>query len=102
VPRRNEYKRTLVKQGASIGANATVICGVTLGRYCFIGAGAVVTRDVPDYAMVHGNPARLRGWICSCGVKLALGMSSDSVESAQCQACGRGYQKKGLAVVEYA
>jgi len=101
VPRKNEYKRTLVKQGASIGANATVVCGVTLGRYCFIGAGAVITRDVPDYAMVYGNPGRLRAWMCSCGVKLDLETSTDSVEIAQC-ACGHRYQKKGLAVVEYA
>ena len=73
VPRRDEYKRTLVMRGATIGANATVICGVTLGRYCFIGAGAVITRDVPDYAIGYGNPSRLNGWMCSCGVKLDLG-----------------------------
>jgi UDP-2-acetamido-3-amino-2,3-dideoxy-glucuronate N-acetyltransferase len=102
VPRKNEYKRTLVKQGASIGANATVICGVTLGRYCLIGAGAVITRDVPDYAMVYGNPGRLRGWMCYCGVKLDLETSPASAEIAQCYACSRRYQKKGLAVVEYA
>jgi UDP-2-acetamido-3-amino-2,3-dideoxy-glucuronate N-acetyltransferase len=102
VPRKNEYKRTLVKRGASIGANATVVCGVTLGRYCFIGAGAVITRDVPDYAMVYGNPARLRGWMCSCGVKLDLETSIGSGEIAQCCACSRRYQKKGLAVMEYA
>ncbi|MBW7935095.1 MAG: N-acetyltransferase, partial [Gemmatimonadaceae bacterium] len=58
VSRKHEYKRTLVKQGASIGANATVVCGATLGRYCFVGAGAVVTKDVPDYALVTGVPAR--------------------------------------------
>ena len=63
----DEYRETLVKQGASIGANATIVCGNTLGRYCFVGAGAVVTRDVPDYAMVFGNPARVRGWVCYCG-----------------------------------
>jgi UDP-2-acetamido-3-amino-2,3-dideoxy-glucuronate N-acetyltransferase len=102
VPRKTEYKRTLVKHGATIGANATVICGVTLGRYCFIGAGAVVTRDGPDYAMAYGNPARLRGWICSCGVKLDLGTSVGSAEIAQCCACSCRYQKSGLAVVEYA
>jgi UDP-2-acetamido-3-amino-2,3-dideoxy-glucuronate N-acetyltransferase len=101
VARKNEYKRTLVKQGASIGANATVVCGVTLGRYCFIGAGAVVTRDVPDYAMVHGNPARLRGWMCYCGVMLDVGTSTGGAEIAQCCGCSRRYQKRGLVVVEY-
>ena len=63
VERKDEYRETRVGRGATIGANATVVCGVTLGRYCLIGAGAVVTRDVPDYATVYGNPARLRGWI---------------------------------------
>jgi UDP-2-acetamido-3-amino-2,3-dideoxy-glucuronate N-acetyltransferase len=100
VPRKNEYKRTQVRQGASIGANATVICGVTLGRYCFVGAGAVITRDVPDYAIAYGNPSRLRGWMCFCGVKLDLGTSSESIESAQCRSCGRGYRKEGLTVAE--
>jgi UDP-2-acetamido-3-amino-2,3-dideoxy-glucuronate N-acetyltransferase len=100
VPRKNEYKRTRVKQGASIGANATVICGVTLGRYCFVGAGAVITRDVPDYAMVYGNPARLRGWMCSCGVKLDLGTSNESIENTTCRSCGRRYRKEGLRVLE--
>lgn len=70
VVRRNEYQTTLVKQGASIGANATIICGITLGRYCFIGAGAVVTKDVPDYALVVGNPAKQTGWISEAGYKL--------------------------------
>jgi UDP-2-acetamido-3-amino-2,3-dideoxy-glucuronate N-acetyltransferase len=70
VERKHEYLRTLVRKGASIGANATVVCGVTLGEYCFVGAGSVVTRDVPDYAMVYGCPARVKGWVCRCGVKL--------------------------------
>jgi UDP-2-acetamido-3-amino-2,3-dideoxy-glucuronate N-acetyltransferase len=102
VPRKNEYQRTLVKRGASIGANATVVCGNTLGRYSFIGAGAVVTRDVPDYAMAYGNPARIRGWMCYCGVKLALGAENNGFETACCTACGRRYQRDALLVRELA
>jgi UDP-2-acetamido-3-amino-2,3-dideoxy-glucuronate N-acetyltransferase len=64
----DQLRHTLVKQGATIGANATIVCGVTLGRYCFVGAGAVVTKDAPDYALVVGNPARQIGWMCACGV----------------------------------
>jgi UDP-2-acetamido-3-amino-2,3-dideoxy-glucuronate N-acetyltransferase len=100
VSRRNEYQRTLVKRGASIGANATIICGVTLGRYCFIGAGAVVTRDVPDYAMVFGNPARLRGWMCYCGIKLGLGLSKNGSETTACQVCDRRYHREDLTVTQ--
>ena len=68
VSRKNEYQQTLVKKGASIGANTTIVCGNTIGRYAFIGAGAVVIRDVPDYALVVGNPGRISGWMCSCGI----------------------------------
>lgn len=85
VPRKDEYRRTLVKKGASIGANATVVCGVTLGRYCFVAAGAVVTRDVADHALVKGVPARRTGWVCSCGLNLA-GNGPEYL----C-ACGRSY-----------
>jgi UDP-2-acetamido-3-amino-2,3-dideoxy-glucuronate N-acetyltransferase len=85
VERKHEYLRTLVRKGASIGANATVVCGVTLGQYCFVGAGSVVTRDVPDYAMVYGSPARVKGWVCRCGVKLG--------ENLCCPECGTAYQK---------
>jgi len=67
VVRRALYEKTLIRRGATVGANATVVCGVTLGRYCFIAAGAVVTRDVPDYALVLGNPGRQRGWISRHG-----------------------------------
>ena len=70
VNRKNEYQTTLVKKGASIGANATIMCGTTLGRYCFIGAGSVVTHDVPDYALVYGSPARLHGGMCQCGEQI--------------------------------
>ena len=70
VNRKNEYAKTVVKQGASIGANATIVCGHDIGKFAFIGAGAVVTKDVPDYALVIGNPARLVGWMSEFGIKL--------------------------------
>ena len=88
VPRKDEFKRTLVRKGASIGANATIVCGITIGRYSFIGAGAVVTKDIPDYALVFGSPAKLKGWMCECGVKL----SSDNVPARpKCTVCGNEY-----------
>jgi UDP-2-acetamido-3-amino-2,3-dideoxy-glucuronate N-acetyltransferase len=89
VSRKHEYKPTLVKKGASIGANVTIVCGNTIGRYAFVGAGAVVTRDVPDYALVYGNPARLKGWVCECGVN--LNFSGDC--TAKCSVCGKKYRK---------
>lgn len=85
VVRKHEYRCTVVHRGASIGANATIVCGVTLGRYAFIGAGAVVTRDVPDYALMVGVPAKQIGWMCSCGIRLP-----DS-PTATCSACNRRY-----------
>lgn len=99
VARKDEYKRTLVRRGASIGANATVICGIELGQYCFIGAGTVVTRDVPAYALVHGNPGRIRGWMCYCGVKLPLGVSP-ATETCRCEACGRNYRRVDQRIEE--
>ena len=93
INRRDEYQTTLVKKGASIGANATIICGITLGKYAFIGAGAVVTKDVPDFGLVYGNPGQLQGWICHCGEKLSFpGMKPD--EMTTCQACQTSYQKQ--------
>lgn len=86
VSRKHEYKRTLVRRGASIGANATVVCGSTLGEYAFVGAGAVVTKDVPAYALMTGVPARRTGWMCACGVKLPAG---DGVLT--CRDCGSRY-----------
>jgi UDP-2-acetamido-3-amino-2,3-dideoxy-glucuronate N-acetyltransferase len=97
VSRKDEYQRTLVKRGASIGANATIVCGVTLGTYAFVGAGAVVTRDVPDYALVHGNPARIMGWMCNCGIKLRWN-SAGGQELANCDACNQRYSKRGTLV----
>jgi UDP-2-acetamido-3-amino-2,3-dideoxy-glucuronate N-acetyltransferase len=89
VSRKDEYRPTLVKQGASLGANSVVVCGHTVGRYAFVGAGAVVTKDVPDYALVVGNPGRVVGWMCQCGVKLASGPRPPA--SATCAACGTQY-----------
>ena len=66
----NDYADTIIKKGASIGANATIVCGITLGKNAFVGAGAVVTKDVPDYAMVYGNPAQIKGYMCACGDKI--------------------------------
>ena len=89
VVRRHEFQRTLVKRGASLGANCTVVCGHTIGRYAFVGAGAVVTRDVPDYALIVGNPGRIAGWMCECGVKLAPGATPPA--SAVCASRGARY-----------
>jgi len=97
VSRKDEYQRTVVKRGASIGANATIVCGVRLGAYSFVGAGAVVTRDVPDYALVHGNPARIMGWMCKCGLKLRWN-SERGQELASCDACNHSYSKRGKLV----
>ncbi len=79
IPRKHEFKTTRVCEGATIGANATILCGITIGRHAFIGAGAVVTKDVPEHALVYGNPARVQGWVCECGQRL----NSDYF----CQAC---------------
>ncbi len=96
IPRNTpeHWRRTQVKYGATIGANATVVCGHTIGRYALIGAGAVVTKDVPDYALVYGNPARIQGWACECGVKLDFGDGNE----ARCQSCHKRYQKQDLQV----
>ena len=85
ISRNGAYTKTRVGRGASIGANATIVCGVTLGEYCFVGAGAVVTRDVPAYAVVVGNPARRHGWMCTCGESL------HGTGRITCAACENGY-----------
>src|SRR5213079_2654683 len=97
VSRKDEYRRTLVRRGATIGANATVVCGHTIGHYAFVGAGAVVTKDVPDYALVVGNPARVTGWMCQCGVKLADGRVPPP--AASCATCGEAYRAEQSSLV---
>jgi UDP-2-acetamido-3-amino-2,3-dideoxy-glucuronate N-acetyltransferase len=89
------YLKTLVKEGASIGANATIVCGNQLGKHCFVGAGSVVTSDVPDYALVVGVPAKIKGWMCECGEKLPF----ESDGEITCPRCGLHYSKTGEEVV---
>ena len=86
IERKKEFKETVVKKGATIGANATIICGNSIGRYAMVGAGSVVTKDVPDYTLVVGNPARLLGYVCECGCRLD--------EALKCSACGKEYIAK--------
>ena len=86
VSRKDEYLPTRVKRGASIGANATVVCGATIGEYAFIGAGAVVRGDVRPHALMLGVPARQRGWMCRCGVRLEASSSGGRVTCAACEA----------------
>jgi UDP-2-acetamido-3-amino-2,3-dideoxy-glucuronate N-acetyltransferase len=90
---RDEYLPTLVKRGATIGANATIVCGVTIGEWAFVAAGAVVTKDVPPYALVAGVPARIIGWACRCGLRLHFENGQ-----AVCSSCGRRYVKVGQMV----
>ncbi len=90
IARMAELRPTLVKKGATLGANCTIVCGVTIGTYAFVGAGAVVTRDVPDYALVLGNPARHAGWMCRCGIKIQF-----TGDEGRCSVCGSRYRKDG-------
>ncbi len=95
IERKDEYRPTRVGRGVTIGANATIVCGHDIGDYAFIGAGAVVTADVPDYALVIGVPARQIGWMCRCGVRLEV-----EGPTAYCAACGRAYRASRGALCE--
>ena len=94
VSRKNEFLPTVVRKGATLGANCTILCGHSIGRYAFVGAGAVVVKDVPDYALVVGNPARVTGWVCECGIKLTL-----KGKGGRCAACGREYSMTSRGLV---
>jgi UDP-2-acetamido-3-amino-2,3-dideoxy-glucuronate N-acetyltransferase len=87
IRRMDELRTTLVKKGATLGANCTIICGNTIGNYAFVGAGAVVLKDVPDHALVVGNPSRQVGWMCACGIRLN--------DQLVCSACGNKYRLEG-------
>jgi UDP-2-acetamido-3-amino-2,3-dideoxy-glucuronate N-acetyltransferase len=91
IPRMDQVRPTLVKKGATIGANATIICGLTLGRYSFVGAGAVVTKNIPDFGLVVGNPAKRIGWMCECGERLP--------DDLECVSCGKMYRKDNEGIV---
>lgn len=91
ISRKNEFRKTTVKEGATIGANATIICGCIIGKYALVGAGTVVTKDVPDFAVFYGNPGRVKGYVCECGHKLDKGY--------RCSKCGKKYRISGNGVI---
>ncbi|MDR3476686.1 MAG: acyltransferase [Gammaproteobacteria bacterium] len=91
----NDYLRTLVQEGASIGANATIVCGTTIGQWAFIAAGAVVTKNIPAYAIVAGVPARIIGWMCECGTNLKF-----KEQHSECHQCGKNYVKDAETITK--
>ena len=91
ISRRSEYRATLVRRGATLGANATIVCGTEIGRYAFVAAGAVVTRDIPAYALVMGSPARRSAWMCRCGTRLPKQVVGAQLD---CEACGNSYREE--------
>ena len=97
ISRKDEFRTTRIKRGASIGANATIVCGHTVGKYAMVGAGSVVTKDVPDYALVYGVPAKCAGYVCRCGERISF-----DAGRATCHACGKRYvqNSKTLTVEE--
>jgi UDP-2-acetamido-3-amino-2,3-dideoxy-glucuronate N-acetyltransferase len=100
IPRKKEFKKTIVKKGATIGANATILCGITIGRFAFIGAGSVITKDVPDYALVYGNPGRQEGWTCYCGNKLDVNSKDKEIKKVGCKYCRKDYELKDNRLLE--
>lgn len=88
IERKSEYRKTVLHTGCSVGANVTIVCGHDIGKYALVGAGAVVTKNVPDYALVYGNPAAVRGWVCQCGEQLVFADGQ-----AVCPACGKHYRQ---------
>jgi len=88
ISRKKEFRKTLIRKGATLGANVTIVCGNTVGQYAFVGAGSVVTKDVPDYALVYGNPGKPKGWVCQCAEEIRFGSGE-----AVCKACGKKYRK---------
>ncbi len=94
IIRKGEYRHTLIKQGATLGANCTIICGATINEYAFIGAGAVIKNDVPAYALMVGVPAKQIGWMCTCGVQL-----KETQDQLICQSCNREYIKTSNGIV---
>ncbi|WP_035316414.1 acyltransferase [Brevibacillus panacihumi] len=91
----DDYLLTTVKYGASIGANATIVCGVTIGKWAFVAAGAVVTKDVPDYSLVSGVPARQIGWVCECGERITF-----TSKTACCESCDRKYRENKIGTID--
>ena len=100
VSRKDEYRNTLVKQGATLGANCTIVCGVTIGKHAFIGAGAVINSDVPDYALMVGVPARQIGWMSPFGEQLKFIGRADGLSIATCEKTGKLYKKNHQGQVE--
>ena len=95
IERKEEFKPTLVKKGSTIGANSTIVCGIEIGEYAFIGAGSVLTQTAPDYVLGYGNPAIIKGWVCKCGCKLSMETSGEN-ENWKCKECGTKYIRYAL------
>lgn len=94
IERKQEFQKTLVRRGATIGANATIMCGTTLGSASLVGAGAVVVKDIPDFALVIGVPALVVGWVCECGARLQLSAQLITNKNVTCRACGQVYESR--------